>query len=401
MKTIIEINTCDYGSTGKIMLQLAEAIKYSGNRCFIVVPNGRHNPWKNKPGYIKFGNRLSEDLHIIFGFLTGFQGCFSYFSTIRLIRNLKRIRPDVIHIHNLHKCYINLPLLFRYIKKNDISVVWTLHDCWAFTGQCPYYSFSGCDKWKTGCSNCPSYRDYPASLFDNTKTMYRLKRKWFSGVKNMTLVTPSQWLAEQVKESYLKDYPVRVIYNGINLAVFKPTASNFRARFGLSDEKYVVLGVAFDWGLRKGLDVFVELSKRLDNDRFSIVLVGTDDELDKSLPRNIVSIHRTKNQKELAEIYSASDVFVNPTREEVLGMVNLEALACGIPVITFNSGGSPECIDSSCGCVVPCNDIDGMEKGIVEICSGKTYLSSDCIKRASGFDKDLKDLEYLDLLLGR
>jgi glycosyltransferase involved in cell wall biosynthesis len=231
--------------------------------------------------------------------------------------------------------------------------------------------------------------------------MYRLKRKWFSGVKNMTLVTPSQWLAEQVKESYLKDYPVRVIYNGINLAVFKPTASNFRARFGLSDEKYVVLGVAFDWGLKKGLDVFVELSKRLDNDRFSIVLVGTDDELDKSLPRNIVSIHRTKNQKELAEIYSASDVFVNPTREEVLGMVNLEALACGIPVITFNSGGSPECIDSSCGCVVPCNDIDGMEKGIVEICSSKTYLSSDCIKRASGFDKDLKDLEYLDLLLGR
>lgn len=399
MKTVVEINTCDYGSTGKIMLQLAEAINESGNRCYIVVPNGRHNPWKNKPGYIKFENRFSEDLHIILGYLTGFQGCFSFISTLKLIGKLKRLQPDVIHIHNLHNCYINLPLLFRYIKKNNVRVVWTLHDCWAFTGQCPYYTFSGCNKWKTGCYNCSSYRDYPASLFDNTKTMYRLKRKWFCGVKNMTLVTPSQWLANQVKESFLTDYPIRVINNGINLSVFKPTATNFRERYGIIADSFVVLGVAFDWGLRKGLDVFIHLSEQLDDSKYRIVLVGTDDELDKTLPCNIVSIHRTRNQKELADIYSSASVFVNPTREDNYPTVNMEALACGTPVITFNTGGSPEIIDSTCGYVVPCNDIEELKRRIIDTCEFKTISSDSCLRHASEFDMNLRNQDYLDLLM--
>lgn len=399
MKTVIEINTCDYGSTGKIMLQLAEAINESGNRCYIVVPNGRHNPWSNKPHYIKFGNRISEDLHIILGYLTGFQGCFSFFSTANLIRKLKKIKPDIIHLHNLHKNYINIPLLFRYIKKSNISVVWTLHDCWSFTGQCPHYTFVGCNKWKTGCFNCPSYREYPSSLFDNTKTMYRLKKKWFCGVKKMTLVTPSKWLENQVKESFLKDYPVKVINNGIDLTTFKPRNSDFKKKYNIPNSMFIVLGVAFDWSLKKGIDVFIELSKLLDKDVYRIVLVGTNSEMDKSLPRNILSIGKTQDQNELAAIYSSADVFVNPTREDNYPTVNMEAIACGTPVITFKTGGSPEIVDSTCGYVVPYNDIKKLKKRIVEVCNNRFFSIDNCLSRASFFDKNIKYCDYMNLLL--
>ena len=182
--------------------------------------------------------------------------------------------------------------------------------------------------------------------------MYQLKKKWFTGVENMTLVTPSEWLAGLVKQSFLKDYPIRVINNGIDLEVFKPTPSNFRETYGCGDKK-IVLGVAFGWGERKGLDVFLDFAKRLDSERYQIVLVGTDENVDKQLPNTVISIHRTQNQTELAKIYTAADVFVNPTREEVFGLVNIEALACGTPGVTFNTGGSPECYDATCGSVVP------------------------------------------------
>jgi glycosyltransferase involved in cell wall biosynthesis len=225
--------------------------------------------------------------------------------------------------------------------------------------------------------------------------MWNLKRRWFTGIENMTIVTPSQWLADLVKQSYLKNYPVNVINNGIDLAVFKPTESDFRNRHGLVGKK-VVLGVAFGWGERKGLDVFVELSKRLPED-YRIVLVGTNSILDESLPADIVSIHKTQNQTELAEIYTAADVFANPTREEVLGLVNVESLACGTPVVTFKTGGSPECIDETCGSVVPCDDIDAMEKEIRRICEETPYSKDACLVRAQSFDMNERFEEYVKL----
>lgn len=276
-------------------------------------------------------------------------------------------------------------------------MIWTLHDCWSFTGHCPYFDIAHCDKWKTGCHNCPQYREYPQSLFDNSKFMWKLKKKWFTGVENMTIVTPSQWLADLVKQSYLKDYPVKVINNGIDLSVFKPADSDFREKYHISADKEILLGVAFGWGKRKGLDVFLELDKRLDAEKYQIVLVGTDDAVDKQLPENIISIHRTQNQQELAEIYSAADLFVNPTREENYPTVNMESIACGTPVLTFNTGGSPEIPDDTCGAVVPCDDVDAMEREIVRICRDKPFTKEVCLARAKAFDMNDRFEEYVEL----
>ena len=393
-KTIVQINSFNFGSTGKIMLQTAQAAEQQGFEVFVCYPQSRDNGKKEVKNSILIGNRYLRNLHLQLAKFTGYNGCFSYFSTINFLRKLKKIKPDVIHLHNLHNCYINLPLLFRYIKKNDIPVVWTLHDCWALTGQCPHFVMADCDKWKTGCHHCPSYKAYPAAHVDRTKTMWRLKKKWFTGVKDLTIVTPSQWLADLVKESYLRDYPVRVIYNGIDLSVFKPTESDFRKKYNCENKK-ILLGVAFPWRKQKGLDVFIELSKRL-GDEYQVVLVGTTDEVDKQLPDNIISIHKTNNQTELAEIYTAADLFLNPTREDTFPTVNMEALACGTPVITFRTGGSPECVDEACGIVVPCDDVDAMEKAILYVDKNKFERQS-CTQRTKGFQNDNMVNQYCEM----
>ena len=220
------------------------------------------------------------------------------------------------------------------------------------------------------------------------------KKELFSGL-DLTIITPSEWLAGLVKESFLKDYPVKVIHNGIDLSIFKPTESDFRAKYNCED-KFILLGVAFGWGKRKGLDVFIELSKRLD-ERFQIVLVGTDENVDKQLPNNIISIHRTQNQKELAEIYTAADLFVNPTREENFPTVNIEALACGTPILTFKTGGSPEILDETCGCVVGKDDVEGLHGEINRIYTEKSFSKEACLARAAKFDMNDKFEEYVDL----
>lgn len=395
MKTVL-INSCNFGSTGNIMLEIAETAENGGYTAAVCYPQSRDNSRKQKEKDFIIGTRFSRNIHLQLAGITGLNGCFSYFSTLKLLKKLDKLKPDIIHLHNLHNCYINLPMLFKYIKKHNIKTVWTLHDCWSFTGHCPHFDMIGCDKWKTGCYSCPQYKEYPKSLFDNSKYMYRLKKKWFTGIKDMTIVTPSEWLAGLVKESYLKDYPVKVINNGIDLNVFKPTESDFREKYAL-ENKYIVLGVAFGWGRRKGLDVFVELARRLDKEKYKVVLVGTDDNIDKLLPDNIISIHRTQNQTELAEIYTAADVFANPTREENYPTVNMEALACGTPVVTFNTGGSPEMFDETCGAAVAKDDNDAMYNEIIRICEAKPYSMEACIKKAKGFDKNEKFGEYIRL----
>lgn len=395
MKTVL-INSCNFGSTGNIMLEIAETAENGGYTAAVCYPQSRDNSRKQKEKDFVIGTRFSRNIHLMLAEITGLNGCFSYFSTLKLLKKLDKLKPDIIHLHNLHNCYINLSLLFKYIKKHNIKTVWTLHDCWAFTGHCPHFDMIGCDKWKTGCYSCPQYKEYPKSLFDNSKYMYRLKKKWFTDIKDMTIVTPSEWLASLVKESYLKDYPVKVINNGIDLNVFKPTESDFREKYAL-ENKYIVLGVAFGWGKRKGLDVFIELAKRLDKGKYKIVLVGTDDNIDKLLPDNIISIHRTQNQTELAEIYTAADVFANPTREENYPTVNMESVACGTPVVTFNIGGSPEMLDETCGAAVAKDDNDAMYNEIIRICEAKPYSMEACIKKAKGFDKNEKFGEYIRL----
>lgn len=394
---IAVINSVQYGSTGTIARKIAQQAREQGHEVEVYVPRGRHNRIAAADVNL-FGNQFSEDSHIVLSKITGLNGCYSIIATQKLISRIQRFSPDVIHFHNLHNSYICIPLLFRYIKNSNIQVIWTLHDCWAFTGHCPHFTMVKCNKWQTGCCGCPSYYAYPSCVYDNSKLMWKLKKKWFTGVENLTIVTPSQWLSDLVKQSFLKEYPVKVIHNGIDLSIFKPTPSNFREKHKIGKEKKILLGVAFGWGVRKGLDIFIELSKRLDPEKYQIVLVGTDAQIDKQLPSNIISVHRTQNQTELAQIYTAADVFVNPTREEVLGLVNIEANGCGTPVITFNTGGSPECIDEKSGVVVPYGDIEAMEESIEFVCNNRTFSQEDCIAKAASFDQDKKYREYLELM---
>jgi len=395
---IVQINGGAKGSTGKIMMGIADIARTQGHEVMCASPITTTNRDAGEDcGYYRIGTFNSRRVNVALARITGFNGCFAWFETYKLLKKIDEFKPDIIHLHNLHDSYINLPMLFSYIKKHNVPTVWTLHDCWAFTGQCPHFTMVKCDKWKAGCYGCPQYKEYPASLYDNTKKMWQLKKKWFTGVKNMTIVTPSEWLAGLARESYLKQYPIEVINNGIDLNVFKPTHSNFRKQYGIPGDKYIVLGVSFAWGYRKGLDCFVEMAEKL-GEQYQIVLVGTDDEIDKNLPHNIISIHRTQNQKELAEIYSAADVFVMPTREENYPTVNMEAIACGTPVVTFDTGGSPEMLDDKTGIVVEANDIEATKKAIKDICEKKRCNDEEYIVAYSkNFDMKKRFAEYIEL----
>ncbi len=394
-KVMISLNLGNFGSTGGIAREIAKEAEQAGYVSYTAFPREFNNRLPYVAGEMPFGTpRLCRGWGRLNRFL-GFNGCYAWIETAVFLRRVRKLNPALLHLHNLHNSYINLPMLFRYIKKHRVPVVWTLHDCWAFTGQCPYFTLVNCDKWKTGCGECTQYREYPPCFFDRTKIMYRLKKRWFQGVENLTIVTPSKWLAGLAGESFLKEYPRRVINNGIDLSVFYPVESDFRIKRRLGD-RYLLLGVAAYWGERKGLDVFIELARRL-GQQYQIVLVGTDEAVERQLPEGVISIRRTQNREALAALYSTADLFVNPTREETFGMVNLEALACGTPAITFDTGGSPEIPDESCGMTVPWNDVDAMEAGIRNICQNAPYTKEACVNRARQFAVQDKYREYIAL----
>jgi glycosyltransferase involved in cell wall biosynthesis len=265
-------------------------------------------------------------------------------ATKKFLKWADNYNPDVLWLHNIHGYYLNIELLFDWIKQRPhMQVKWTLHDCWAFTGHCSYFSYVGCHRWQEECHNCVQKKEYPQSLLaDRSAENFRRKQKAFCGVPNMTIITPSQWLADLVKQSFLKEYPVEVRHNTIDRSVFKPTASNFRERMGLMDKK-IVLGVASVWDRRKGLADFVRLSGLLP-EQYQVVLVGVDESQGKILPANIVQIRRTNSARELAEIYTAADVFVNPSREETFGMTTIEAMACGTPAIVYENTACEEVV---------------------------------------------------------
>lgn len=387
---VAQINvTATAGSTGKICLAVSELLSAKGveNYIFHVQDNNTY------PLGIGYARRPYIKLQALKSRILGNYGFNSRLATRRLITELERIHPTVVHLHNLHGHNCHLGMLLDYLRKKEIKLFWTFHDCWTFTGYCPHFDMIGCDKWLTECHNCPRRREF-SWFVDRSRTLYQWKKD-ISRNLDLTIVAPSRWIADMIRQSFFADYPIKVIHNGINLQVFRPTDSNFRERYGIGDRK-MVLGVAFDWGIRKGLDVFLELSRRLD-DSYRIVLVGTNDAIDKQLPDGIISIHRTANQAELAEIYTAADVYANPTREEVLGLVNLEALACGTPVITFNSGGSPECVDETCGLVVERNNVDDLEAAIRFVTEKKPFSKDACMAYAARFDANSKFAEYLAL----
>lgn len=387
---IVQINTtCGVGSTGKICVAISRLLCAQNIENYILYTSGK----SNYPLGIKYSDDNYKKLQALKSKVLGNYGFNSNYATGKLIKELESIQPDIIHIHNIHSHDCNLSILFKYIKRKNLKVFWTFHDCWTFTASCPHFTMVKCEKWKKECNKCPQIRQ-TSWFVDRTRSLYQRKKELFKGL-DMTIITPSQWLADLVAESFLGEYPVKVIHNGIDLSIFKPLHSDFRSKYCISDEKYILLGVAFGWGKRKGLDVFVELAKRLD-DSYQIVLVGTDESIDKQLPKNIISIHRTQNQTELAEIYTAADLFINPTREENYPTVNMESIACGTPVITFKTGGSPEILDKTCGVTVECNDVDTLIDKIEYIKKKRVCLEDNCLIKAKEFNENDKLKEYIE-----
>ena len=389
---VAQINAvCGKGSTGKICIEISKILDENNIENKIYFVSGE----KSFTNGIKYSSTFYIKCMALLSRIFGNNGFNSTFATKRLIKELKNFNPDVIHLHNLHGHNVNLKILFDYLNQSNKKIIWTFHDCWAFTGYCPYFVMAKCDKWKAECYKCQQKQD-TTWFFDRSKNIFNRKKSAITQLQNLTIITPSKWLADLVKQSFLQDYPVQVINNGIDLSIFKPTTGDFRQKYNIADDKFILLGVAFGWGKRKGLDVFIELSKRL-SDKYQIVLVGTNDKTDKLLPKNIISIHRTQNQTELAEIYTAANLFVNPTREENYPTVNMESLACGTPVLTFRTGGSPEILDNTCGSVVGCDDIDAMQTEIERICETKPYSKDACLIRAESFDMNNRFKEYLEL----
>ena len=386
---IVQINaTCGIGSTGKICVGIGRLLAAGGIENHILCSKTNGDPLGiscASDSYIKLQSLKSRVL--------GNYGFNSARATRRMIAELERIQPDIVHLHNIHGHDCNLEMLFSWFRKNKIKLVWTFHDCWAFTGYCPHFVMEKCEKWKTQCLQC-GQRSASSWFLDRSKALFEKKKACFAG-QNLTVVTPSRWLAEMAGQSFMKKYSVNVIHNGIDLSVFQPTSGAFRQKYGLENKK-LILGVAFDWGIKKGLDVFVDLAEKLPAD-YQIVLVGTNERIDRGLPSNVLSIHRTQNQKELVEIYSEADVFVNPTREDSFPTVNMEALACGTPVVTFRTGGSPEMLDDTCGSVVDCDDVEATQRQILRICETKPFTKEQCLKKAQTFDQNERFKEYLKL----
>ena len=322
------------------MMDIHKILTEQGYDSYVCWGRGRS---ANNDHEIVIADNIGVKFHGIYTRLLDKTGFASRRATKKLLRRLDEIKPDIIHLHNIHGYYLNVELLFNYIREHNINVVWTLHDCWPMTGHCAWFDMCGCEKWKTGCFNCEQLGTYPASKgFDNSKWNWNKKKALFTDL-NLTIVTPSQWLKDIVMNSYLKNYSCEVINNGIDLSIFKPAENSeikkAQKKYDLDDRK-IVLGVASEWTPRKGLLDFIKLSEMMQDIQF--VVVGLTEGQLKEMPKNIRGIKRTENQMELAALYTIANVFFNPTYEDNFPTTNLEALACGTPVITYDTGGSPE-----------------------------------------------------------
>ncbi len=391
---ILQINTvCGSGSVGRIAVDIYHTLEKNGDKGMIAY--GRRTAPEGIRAF-RFGSPLDMGAHVLSTFFRGEHGFASGRQTKRLIGRIRKWNPDVIHLQNIHGFVLQVEILFAYLKEAGKPVVWTLHDCWPYTGHCAFYDYTACEGWKTGCRACREYqRTYPYALFRNhTIQNYERKRTAFTGVADLTIVTPSRWLAGEVKQSFLKEYPVQVIPNGIDRKCFRPVKSLLRQRLGL-EGRFVILGVANVWERRKGLEYFVKLSGRL-SEEYKVILIGLSKKQIKSLPENIIGLERTSSAEELAEYYSMADVFVNATLEDNFPTTNLEALACGTPVITFNTGGSPESVDESCGQVVPKGDTEALIKAIRQEREAPRQSES-CLKRAERYEKYDRFREYVEL----
>lgn len=400
MRTLLQINSVvNSGSTGRIAEDIGQLAVSKGWNSYIAY--GR-NERPSKSNLIKIGTDWDVKMHGMQTRLFDNHGFASKKATRKFIKEVERIKPSIIHLHNIHGYYINIEILFNYLVKTNIPVIWTLHDCWSFTGHCAYFSFAGCDKWRTQCFECPLKSSYPASLLiDNSKRNYNKKKGLFNSVQDLTLVPVSYWLGELVEESFLNRYPMKVIQNGIDINTFSiKETENIRAKYNLKD-RFVILGVAGIWDKRKGLDDFIKLYHQIDENE-AIVLVGLSSDQIKTLPKDIIGIERTESVEELAQLYSMADVYFNASVEETFGLTTVEAFACGTPAIVYNKTAVPEVIDKKVGWIVKDGDIDAIVDIVRSMQSEpkniKEQRKLDCREKAERlYNKDDRFEEYFDL----
>lgn len=391
MPRLLIINiTCNQGSTGKISEQVGLMMKQRGWEVYLAHGARRVNP--SALSTIAFSSVITEYLHALKSLFFDADGLGSAMATRQLVEKIKEIRPDVVQIHNLHGYYLNYPVLFEYLNSTNIPVVMTLHDCWAFTGHCVHFVIAGCDKWKTGCYDCELRNKYPKKsvLWDKSKRNYALKKKYLVSNPNLHIVAVSEWLGALVRLSFLKNNPLHVFHNGIDLDTYKPQVKP-------NDGIFRILAVSNVWHKDKGLYDIYKLRELLPEEDYSITIVGLSNKQVKSLPSGIVGITRTSNQKELVELYSNSDVLINPTYADTFPTINLEAMACGTPVVTYKTGGSPESLTEKSGIVVNQGDVEGMAYAI-ESLRKKPLSAEDCRKHMEEcFDKDRCYMNYVSL----
>lgn len=392
---VIQINvTCNWGSTGRIAEEIGQLVISNKGESYIAF--GReHN--KSKLQLLTIGNKIDIYWHVIHSRLFDRHGLASKKATINLINNIKSIKPDIIHLHNIHGYYLNYPILFDYLSKANTPIVWTLHDCWPFTGHCAYFDFINCNKWKKQCHECKGLNTYPKAFIDSSQKNFSLKIQYLTQVPNMVLVPVSNWLDRLVSESFLSHYKTHVIHNGINIDLFKPTIDETILKKYNINNKFIILGLTNIWAERKGLNDIIRLNEIIDHSVFQIVLVGLTTKQIKQIPQSIIGIPRTDSIQDLVKLYSQAGVFINPTWEDNFPTTNLEALACGTPVITYNTGGSPEAIDEKTGYVVPKGDIDNLYEAIKNVYNG--YIDKkECRNRAVRlYNKEDRFQEYINL----
>jgi len=395
---VLQINTTvNTTSTGRITEEIGTNFIKQGHESLIAYCKA--GPGGSQSKVIRIGNLLDNYVHVIKTRLFDQHGFGSKRATKKLVKQIEREDPDVIGLHNLHGYYLNIDILFNYLKKVQKPVVWTFHDCWPFTGHCAFFDYVNCEKWKKECSECPLTSKYPASWFlDQSKSNFHKKRDLFTGIQKLKIITPSNWLKNLVQQSFLNEYETVVIHNGINLDQFRPVdCESVRNKYGLENKK-IILGVASVWDRRKGLIYGRELATKLGN-TFKIVLVGLDKKQIAKLPKSVIGIKRTENVKELAALYSSADVFLNPTLVDNFPTTNLEALACGTPVITFDTGGSPESINEHTGIVVEKGNSSKLLKAIHNITSRDPEINRTiCRQRAEKlYNKEERFHDYINV----
>jgi len=376
---LFQINvTANSGSTGRIAEGIGVTALRNGFESWIAWGRGCN---ASRSKLIRIGGRFDYLEHGLETRIFDNHGQASRSATDKLTALMEQLKPDIIHLQNIHGYFLNYPRLFDYLKRSGIPVVWTLHDCWAFTGHCPHFSLCGCDRWRTGCHHCPQTREYPASyLFDRSRKNYEEKKRNFTGLKNLHVVSVSHWLDQLVGDSFLKDQPRSVIHNGIDTETFAPSDDRFvlRRKLGVADDEVMLLGAAAVWSDRKGWKDFMELN-RLGGPGQKIVLAGLTEKQKRALPAGIIGITRTESVKALAGLYSAADLFLNLTYEDSYPSTNLEAISCGTPCLTYRTGGSPESVTDQTGFVAPQGDLGAVRQIVLSVKKqGKMPFAASC-----------------------